>query len=253
MKQEAVVQYQAIAAFYDSLMLHVNYRMWAQYIRTLLERFGKDNFRLIDLSCGTGSLLQNFQITKMQPFGNDLSPGMLQQARLKLSSRGIPLICSSFCSLPLRSDSFDAALVLYDSINYLLTEEDVEQFLSEAGRIIRPGGLLIFDVVTPYTCKVIFKDYSECNWDSDGRGYDRRSWYEADTRLQYNAFNIKFNGKYFYELHAQRILPINEWREFLDPLQWKIIGIFHNFTLNNGQEKSERVHFVCQNLKMTDQ
>jgi len=247
-----VSQYEAIAQFYDFIMLHVNYAMWAQYILRLLNYFSKDTRRIIDLSCGTGELLQNFHLKKITYFGNDLSHEMLKQARSKPAIRGIPLIRSDFRSMPFRAESFDTVLVLYDSINYLISDEDVRNFFNEAARVLRSGGLLIFDAVSPYTCKVVFRDYHESHWDSDEHGYDRRSWYDAKTEIQYNAFNIKNNGREFSEIHAQRIRPVIEWQNFLDETEFRILGIYHNFTLKSWQEKSERVHFICKKVQPED-
>ena len=44
---------------------------------------------------------------------------------------------------------FDAVLLLYDGLNYLLEERRGHRLLAEAARLLRPGGLFPFDQSTP--------------------------------------------------------------------------------------------------------
>ncbi len=242
-----VEPYSMLAKIYDYVMAHVDYKMWAKYIHTFFrfsERPVKD---LADLSCGTGNLLSYLIHRKRNLVGLDLSLPMLKEAKQKLLQNGLNrLICSDFKALPLKSDSFDVALSIYDSVNYLIEEQEVLTFLAECYRIVRPGGLLIFDVVTPYVCQTAFKHYKEEATINQNLRYHRLSFYDKKQQMQINQFHIWFNDQYFFEEHKQKIRKITDWVNLIAQSNFKIIEIFSNFSLKPVQHNSERAHFILK-------
>ncbi|HID63759.1 MAG TPA: hypothetical protein EYP49_13630 [Anaerolineae bacterium] len=119
-------------------------------------------------------------------------------------------------------------------------------FLHEARRILNRGGLLIFDVVTPYTCMKYFSDYQEKHFDSQGQGYSRKSRFDQGRSLQYNEFIIKHNGRVYKEKHKQRIRSIERWIELVSDVFSENFEIFGDFCLRPPKMSAERVHFVCE-------
>ncbi len=237
--------YDFLAEMYDDVMEHVNYVQWASYIKTLLSSERKLQ-RFVDLSCGTGSLLKNLDLENTVFAGCDLSVSMLRQA----VSKNIPgmdgFCCSDFTALPFRAASFDAAAALYDSVNYLMDETQVGRFFSETTRILKPGGILIFDAVTPYICNTAFKHFQETQYFDETTGYDRRSWYDTLEQIQYNEFILHFNENIIEELHTQRIRKIKEWEKLVKKSQLKLEAVYADFTLKPAKRKSERAHFICR-------
>ena len=99
--------------------------------------------RLLDIGCGTGSSLAalagRFGIV---PFGADIS-----ETALGIARRAVPnadLICADAAALPYPDRSFDA--VLMECVVTLL--EDPEAALSEAERVLKPGGKLLLSALT---------------------------------------------------------------------------------------------------------
>lgn len=127
--------YQLWAEHYDSsvnpLLALEERRMASQ-----LEDFaGKD---VVDLGCGTGRWLKKLE--KLRPrslTGIDLSPAMLEQARLKCvpSTR---LLQGDCIETPLSDWSADRVLASF-VLSYL---PDLSVFAREAARILRPGGTI---------------------------------------------------------------------------------------------------------------
>lgn len=241
--------YEGIAKYYDELMDHVDYKQWAEYIKTIFSLHDKKIKSLVDMSCGTGSLLVPLSKSRIHLTGSDNSFRMLQLAKEKTKDSDIHFIAADFRKLPFLDKKFDAALVMYDSVNYLLKEKEVQLFLSEAYRILKKHGLLIFDVVTPYTCSKYFRNYHVQEFDENGDGYERKSWFDEKKSLQYNEFHINYDNETFFERHKQRIRSVEHWADLLKQSLFADFTVFGDFTFMPAKKKSERVHFICEKGK----
>jgi SAM-dependent methyltransferase len=136
--------------------------------------------------------------------------------------------------------------VLYDSINYLIESDDVLRLFSEAARILKPNGRFIFDAATPFVCETAFRDYEEKDVSPQGFPYVRRSWYDAEQKIQYNHFTIRFNGQHIEETHQQKIRSLREWRKLLAESPLQLVAAYGGFGFKPAQKTAERIHFVCE-------
>ncbi len=239
---QKTVPYSALAMYYDQIMEHVNYRQWANYIKILF-RYANRSVRTVgDLACGTGSLLRFLPGFKRKAFGFDLSLPMLKVAHKKIIKA--PLTCANFLQLPIKPFALDAALVLYDSVNYLQTDDEIQQFFNEVFQTLRSGGIFIFDVVTPHLCSTVFRQYEEQGMLDEANRYMRRSYFLEDQQIQVNQFKIWINGRMYEEEHRQKIWDLDHWEQLIKNSPFKLTKIFSNFTLNPANENSERAHFV---------
>jgi len=243
---ETAEPYEYLARIYDQVMEHVNYRQWARYIKTILTANIKNLDRLADISCGTGSILAHLNLKDTQFFGTDLSSAMLREAIRKKVLTQKRYLCADYLQLPFKNEMFDAIVVLYDSVNYLHTPRQVKQFFFEIHRVLNKKGILIFDAVTPYICKTVFREYQESQQLDDNIAYERRSWFDAKEQIQYNEFQFSYNQKSYEELHEQKIRSVSEWKNYVKKSPLKLIDIYANFTFRPIYRKAERAHFVCR-------
>ncbi|MEO8189932.1 MAG: class I SAM-dependent methyltransferase [Acidobacteriota bacterium] len=97
---------------------------------------------VLDVGCGAGGFLSDLERRRpaARCFGADSSGEALALARSGLSSRSIRLLRASAAELPVAASSADA-LVLHDVLQHLPPGDDARA-LSEAHRVLRPGGLL---------------------------------------------------------------------------------------------------------------
>lgn len=103
--------------------------------------------RILDLGCGTGNhaiplVRRGYEVT-----GVDLSADMVALAREKaVAASG----AATFEVGDLRTvdlgRTFDAVLILFAVLGYLVADEDIRAGLRTARRHLRPGGLLVLDV-----------------------------------------------------------------------------------------------------------
>lgn len=97
---------------------------------------------VLDAGCGVGSVAE--MMASQRP---DLSITLLNvsRAQLEMCPEGFPQIEASFHEVPVPAGSFDAVLFLYS-----LGHGRLHKALSEAARILRPGGVVfIYDLMTP--------------------------------------------------------------------------------------------------------
>jgi len=246
-----MVPYSQLALYYDRVMNHVDYKKWAKFIKTILSHYYQTPKNIVELACGTGAIFKYLKSDKWILYGGDRSQSMLLVANDKKREQPWHFFCADFRNTPVRKEIFDVALILYDSVNYIIDDSDIIRLFEEISRLLKNGGLFIFDVVTPYICKTAFKDFTEREfWGKSG--YTRKSWFVEDESTQYNEFEIYVDSQIYKELHQQKIRFMEEWEHYINKSSLKLLAAYHNFTLRKAKNKSERIHFVCRKLKSND-
>ena len=92
--------------------------------------------RLLDLGCGTGLLLTLAQARGVAVTGLDVTPGLLKVARDRLPTADLWL--ADIGGLPFGDAEFDVVT----GVNSFQFAADPKAALAEAGRVVRPGGLV---------------------------------------------------------------------------------------------------------------
>jgi SAM-dependent methyltransferase len=105
-------------------------------------------FAHLDLGCGTGTTL--IELRRRQPdwrlAGIDVSAGMLAAARAKPTAETITWARARLGDPLPGAAAFDSCSLLYDTLNHLLEPGAWTRALGTVADVLRPGGLLIFDV-----------------------------------------------------------------------------------------------------------
>ena len=146
--EKAMAYFSRNAQGWDDLRrLHVGE---AEVERALREMVGEGPVdSLLDLGTGTGRLLQLFESIYRHGMGIDASREMLAVARSNLEKSGISkasIRLGDIFNLPLESGGFDLVTV-HQVLHYL----DEPQFaISEAARMLRPGGRLVIVDFAPH-------------------------------------------------------------------------------------------------------
>jgi ubiquinone/menaquinone biosynthesis C-methylase UbiE len=239
--------YSKLALIYDRLMDHVDYRQWSEYILELIHHSSRDVYSLIDLSCGTGSILSYLDKSIDIVYGSDRSKEMIFAAREKKISDVGGVFIGDLRYLAIRDSCFDCALVLYDSLNYLTDSDSLKRSLKEIHRILKKDGIFIFDIVSEDHCRKHYGDFHESEyWENDG--YSRHSFYDSKTKFQFNEFRIVIRGRTYLERHQQKIYGVDYLKSMLKELSFDILGIYNDFSNDDFESDSGRNHFLCVRL-----
>jgi len=116
-------------------------------------RAGRDRPALLDVGCGTGTLLA--EVRRRRPAwrlaGVDASAGMLAVARAKLAGAADVPVARALLGAPLPFPSaFDVCTIFYDTLNHLPDTAELARAFAAAATTLRPRGLLVFDVTSRY-------------------------------------------------------------------------------------------------------
>lgn len=236
------------------MMAHVDYPRWAQLTVDLLAEHGLWRCsqlppRLLECGCGTGTLallVARYGVT-VEAF--DKSPEMIAQAAAKVVGLpGAPTFrVGSFEQF--QSEGFyDAALCLYDSINYILEPNQFIAFLRRLREVLRPGGLLLFDVCTELNSILHFDKRREVE-SGPGYRYARTMRYRKRNRIQENVILLSFDGPppmTLAERHLQRIYPLDDVRRFIAAAGFMLVEETDGYERRRPGAGTLRVHFLVR-------
>jgi predicted TPR repeat methyltransferase len=241
-KVEKASPYQYLAPLYDQMMDHVDYEHWAEYIVRLFNSYGNNITRLVDGGCGTGSLLIALKKRGYHVTGFDLSYEMVRLAYQK----GLASVWQGDLRVLPFGGKWEAFLCLYDTLQYLKLLE-VREFLYKVGKVLKEGGLLIFDVVTEDHILHYWSNYTERDRGDDWE-YFRYHWYDRKLRCHHTNIEIVFirEKKIVQEEHIQWIYVLRDLECVIQESGFQILGQFEEFTCKPGDKHSDRIHFVLK-------
>jgi SAM-dependent methyltransferase len=131
-------------------MSFINYPSWVSYIARILELHKIKDTRLLDLACGTGVCLKLWWKRGYTIIGLDRSLDMLTVCRDRLAPLDdgrIHLINSDMRYFAL-AQPVPIVTCLYDSLNYLLSEDDLYSCFQHVHDSLEEHGIFIFDMNT---------------------------------------------------------------------------------------------------------
>lgn len=247
-EEEIVEPYSKLAGIYDELMAHVDYKNWSRFIQKIIQRCHPGSQKILDISCGTASLLLKLDSKKHQFYGCDFSFEMLKIARrkCKASKASIPLWQGNMISFQLKQ-KVDVIISLYDSVNYVLNKSGWKNMFDCVYDGLDNNGLFIFDICTEKNSREFFHNYFEKKR-GDGFYYTRESKYNPENKIHSNRFEICLDAekKTFVELHEQKILQLKEVLDLIKQTSFQLLGYYHGFAFKPGTENSLRIHFVLK-------
>ncbi len=156
MTGDAKATYEAMASAYDLFTAHYDDELWIGELVSALERNGLRGARLLDVACGTGKSFLPMLDREWEVTACDISPAMLARARAKVGE-AVPLSVADMRDLP-EIGKFDLVWALDDSINYLLSEDELLKALGGMGANLASRGLLLFDVNTLVAYRSFFAE-----------------------------------------------------------------------------------------------
>jgi SAM-dependent methyltransferase len=237
-----VPTYHVFAPFYDAVQ--GDRAQHARYLRSLIKRHATRARTLLELACGTGSILKQLW-THYDVTGLDLSEEMLEIAAEKVP--GIPLFRGDMRTFDL-GDRFDVVLCVYDSINHLLRFDEWKAVFEGAQRHLNDGGVFLFDINTQRKLSEFGERPPVAEWFGDGNlmlleitaaGRGVANW---GTRV------FERVGDSEYRLHSEDIpeisFPPERIRTALEKLFSRVW--IYDAQRSRPTAKSERLHFVCR-------
>ncbi len=244
---EPAAPYTVLASVYDQMMAHVNYRRWASYVASIMKKEGTWlQGDLLDIGCGTGRFLGEMFNKKHPGYGCDPSPAMLSVAKKHLPAKKFYQ-----CGLPelekVPNERFSTITCLYDTMNYLMEEQEFVKALLSVYRKLLPGGIFIFDLVSEAHCQLHFQNYHDSEVLNDDYAYQRETYYDSQKKIQFNWVRIYSPEGIFEEEHQQRIYDFSQvQRNIARYTAFSLVHIYSDFSFDKANRNSGRAHFVLK-------
>lgn len=245
--------YGDFSMFYDRLTADIHYAAAADYLLSLFQRHrGASPALVLDLACGSGSLTLELIRRGVDVIGVDASQDMLAAAREKTRAAGVePLLLEQDMQELDLYGTVNGAVCMLDSLSHLPDTAAVSETLRRLHWFIEPGGLLIFDVNTPYKHKEILGDHAFvfeeddffCVWRNH---YQARS-HTVDMLLDF--FVEGADGRYdrLTDRVRERAYTMSTWKRLLTEQGFQPLAVYGEGTTAPPKADCPRWVFVASN------
>ena len=248
-------RYEPLAPFYDSLTEDVDYEAVLAYYEKIFEIYGVKPKLILDLACGTGSLTWLMAEHGYETIGVDVSAEMLAEATGKEIDDNFSGIAPVFINQPLEEldmyGTADAAVCCLDGINYI-SPDDIREVFRRLNLFIEDGGVLIFDINSPYKLKWLdgqmFIDETDdvfCVWRTEFDEVENLCFYGMDIFVRDDddrwTRSCEEHVEYCYE--PEILKGILEKAGFTD------VRIFGNMRLDAPKKDEHRIFISAMNRR----
>ena len=236
------------------LALEKNTPKEINFLIKIFKRYGNKAQNILDLGCGAGRHSIPLAKKGLSVVGVDLSRDLLEHARNCCerfkSNNKIKFINKDIREINFEKDSFDAAICMWTTYNYLSKKEDISNFLSRVHSCLKDQGLLILDAKNIINLSYIraYKRESENkNFQIFLLIFKRIIKNIQNGHYLYFIKNKKTNRKYFlHDEELAKFYTLSELKHFVKN-KFEVINVFGDFNGNLfNAKKSERFIIVLR-------
>lgn len=246
--------YNTLAYIYDDLMKDISYEDWSDFIDEVIQTHFEDAVSVLELGCGTGTFALSLdELDVYDITATDSSEQMLEVAQTKVDYSGSSIVLKQVNFFEIKDlETYDAILLLFDSINYAQSTEDLIHVFKQVQQVMHEDSIFIFDFTTPVNSK-----RAEETLDEEGVSgnycYTRENRYLPFENIHYNEFIIEElddNGEVISkssEVHKQRIYTLDEMKNAVSEAGFELLAAYEGFDLVEANESSDRITMVVRN------
>lgn len=114
----------------------------------ILEQAPNPKMNVLDLGCGPGLYTELMSEKGHHVTGVDFSKSSIHYAQTEAEKKGLPIeyIQANYLELELEENSYDLVILIFTDLGVLLPK-DREKMIRFVYKILKPGGIFIFDVL----------------------------------------------------------------------------------------------------------
>ncbi|MDF2941424.1 MAG: hypothetical protein K0S01_282 [Herbinix sp.] len=150
-----------------------------------------------------------------------------------------------------------AVISVCDSMNYILSEEDLLQVFRLVNNYLDPKGLFIFDLDTQYAYEQILGDNTIAENREEGSFIWENSYYEEEMLNEINLtlFIPEENHslyKRYEETHYRKAYPIDTVKRLIEEAGMELVAIYDALTEKKPKKDCERIYFIAREKRQAD-
>ncbi|MDE5801630.1 MAG: methyltransferase domain-containing protein [Lachnospiraceae bacterium] len=270
--------YTDFAYVYDTFMDETPYDKWRDFIVETIEKYGiskpvkrleslreprpleadtlkEERNLILDLGCGTGTLTELLAEKGYDMIGVDSSADMLELAMEKRDSMGHETLylLQDMRELELYG-TVGTVVSVCDSLNYILSEEELLQVFKLVENYLFPEGIFIFDFNTVYKYAEVIGDVTiaenreACSFIWENTYYPEEALNEYEVTVFVRDGQEELYRK-FSETHYQRGYTEEQMRRLLASAGMQTELVLDADTLKAASGTSERIYIVARCVK----
>lgn len=223
---------------YDRYMAHVDYDKWYTLLSGWLNTYGnKNGKRVLELACGTAAIASRFVQAGYDVYACDLSPQMLENADKRELK---PKLYQASLTSPIPYNDLDLVICVFDSINYLLHDQELLTCFKQVSQALSETGLFIFDISTLLNSMENFSEVCSVSREQDSL-IVHEAYYEPGKRRQISRLELfkECGAGYSHqsELHTQRVYLAKDLQELISQSGLRLRAVHSTEHSNNMYPK----------------
>ena len=204
-------EYKKFSYYFDEVVSSLDYDLWLEFIEPYL----KNGDTILDLACGSGTLLTMLKLKGYDCEGLDLSSDIIDIAneKAKINHLRIPYYVEDMTDFNLNKQ-YDMITCFFDSVNFLKTKEDIDNMFTCVKKHLKKGGLFIFDIFS----ETMFKEYDNNLIEEDYHTF-KIKWLTKkinSTTLKHDITitegDVVFNESYYEYYHKLKSLNLDGFK-----------------------------------------
>lgn len=240
--------YNDFAYWYDALNTEADYDRLVDAVVRIFQENDVFGGIVADLGCGTGEATLRLARAGYDMIAVDASPDMLSVFRDKLDAAGeivegqtprILLLCQNLAELELYG-TCKAAISTSDTFNHL-PPALLQAAFERVALFVEPGGLLVFDVNTPYKHKQVLDGNTFVIEGEDGCVCTWRNRYDERERACEISIELCQGSKiHFAEIFFEYDYALNDWMRLLHENGFVLLDVLDGDELTPTDPETQR-------------
>lgn len=236
-----VKPYSIFSQIYNHTLKHVDYKKWSLFILNSLFPYKPKS--ILDLGCGTGELLF-FMPNSLVKYGIDQSTQMLEIAKQRNPNTSFHQ--KNITNFDLEQN-FDLITCTHDTINYLLTNQELEVHFQKVFHHLCLNGFYFFDVSSEYNLKynfhkkVIRKNFNDLflEWENE---------YLPEKKQIISILSFQKGNNYWRETHIQKLHSPEEISLALQKAKLKVLKIGSDYEAWDILPQTSLINYLVQKI-----
>lgn len=250
--------YLSFAEVYDLFMDNVPYDLWTEHVVELLDKYHVPRELVAELGCGTGAITRRMQEKGYDMIGIDMSNEMLMIAReattdeSAMDKKPILYLEQDMRELDLFG-TVRAMISICDSMNYIISKEDLKTVFHRVYTFLDPDGVFLFDMNTLYKYRNLLAENTFAENRDEG-SFIWENYYDEETKI--NEYDLTLyigndTGSYsrYEETHLQRGYEEEEVVSLLQEAGLTFCESLDADTMGPVTSETERMYIIAQKQK----